>query len=136
MSVKFRIGLTIDGEALLKIIGNMLPIEDVEVEELTPSKTALAERAFAVHKITRRAIAASKRKPKFTRPNTKTKLDRGINKIIVGALTERPMRAKELQPLVHEAGWSSNSVNSRLEALRLKGFVTPVGDGRWQMVKT
>lgn len=129
MSVKFRIGLTIDGETLFALMAKILPIEDLSVKELPP----LTERAFAVNKITRRAIAASK--PKFKRPNAEIKLDRGINKIIVEALTERSMRASELEPLVVTAGWSRNSVNSRLEFLRQKGFVTRIGDGRWQMVK-
>ena len=130
MSVKFRVGLTIDGETLFALMAKMLPIEDLSVKELPPEPT-LTERAFAVNKITRHAITASKR----SRRSASVRLDKGINKVLVDALTERPMRALELQPLVKEAGWSGNSVNSRLESLRLKGFVTRISEGRWQLVK-
>jgi len=120
MSVKFRIGLTIDGETLFGIIAKMLPVEDVSVEEVSP-KPRLAQRAIAI---------AHRPKPKR---QGKVRLKAGINGIILTAMADGPKRALELKPLVEAAGYSQNSVNSRLEELRKKGITERVGDGKWRV---
>jgi len=111
---------------LFAVIAKMLPIEDLEVEEL-PAGT-LAERAIAMHKLTH-AI-----KGKGSHGRLPMKLDRGINKIILEALSTGPKRALELHPPVVAGGWSKSSVNSRLEFLREKGIVEPIGDGTWRRI--
>ena len=128
MSVDYKVKFTISGETLFALFAKMLPIDNVSIEEL-PTKPTLAERAIAVNKITARAIENHKGGRGGHR---KANLDMGINKIIMDALAERPMRAVELQPLVTGAGWSPNSVNSRLEVLRMKGVIERVGDGTWR----
>ena len=127
MSVKFKVGFTISGETVFALIAKMLPIEDLNVEELPPTKTTgereLAELAHSLHP---RRLAHKRASPG---PNLK----KGINGIIMVALKDKPMRATELQPLLKAAGFSSNSVNSRLEALRNQGVLERIGDGRWKI---
>jgi hypothetical protein len=102
-----------------------LPIEELSIEELAPK---LAERAIAIHKI------AHKPKPKVQkRASSGPNLMKGINSIIVMALAAGPLRAVDLQPKVIAAGFSANSVNSRLESLRNQGVVEQTGEGRWRM---
>ena len=71
MSVKFKVRFTISGETVFALIAKMLPIEDLEVEEI-PVKS-LAERA--IHKI------AHKPKGKGSAGRMPMKLDSGINKV-------------------------------------------------------
>jgi hypothetical protein len=127
MSVKFKIGFTIAGETLFAMVAKMLPIEDLSVEELAPKPT-LAERAIAVPKITHRA------KPKtYQRPSPGPDLKRGVNAILMTEMSFGPKRSVELQPKVKAAGFSPNSVNSRLEALQRFGVIERIGDGRWRI---
>ena len=129
MSVNFKVGFTISGETLFALIAKMLPIDDLSVEEIP----TLTERSIAVHKLTQQAIAAH-RKPQAQRKNNPLRLNMGINGIVLTAMKDKPMKALELQPLIVAAGFSANSINSRLEALRIKGIIERVGDGRWRVV--
>jgi hypothetical protein len=129
MSVKFKIGFTIAGETLFALMSKMLPIENLSVEELAPaSKTPLADRAIEHH---RKKFLP--RKHVNTRARPGPSLTRGINMIIVGELEKGPKRAIEMQPKLKAAGFSPNSVTSRLEALQGHGIVVRVGDGRWKL---
>jgi hypothetical protein len=131
MTVKFKIGFTIDGETLFGLMAKFLPIEDLSVEEV-PSKPTLAERAIAIHK--QHAITAAK-KPKrqiHKRASPGPNLTGGINGIVMIALSDGPKRAIDIQPKVVAAGFSASSVNSRLEELRKLGVIERVGDGTWR----
>ena len=119
MSVNFKVGFTISGETLFALFAKMLPIDDLSVEEIPP-KLTLAERAIAIQ-----------RKPQ-ARKNS-PRLNMGINGIILTAMKDKPMRALQMKSLIVAAGFSANSVNSRLEALRLKGIIERVGDGTWRV---
>ena len=132
MSVKFKIGFTIAGETLFALMSKMLPIENLSVEELAPaSKTPLADRAIELHQ----KKFLPRKKPLNKRASPGPSLTRGINMVIVNELESGPKRASELQPKAKAAGFSNNSVNSRLEALRNHGIVERIGDGRWRMKK-
>jgi hypothetical protein len=124
MSVKFRVGFTMSAETLFGIIAKFVPIEDLEVEELAPRvETAPKPKLIADRKPNKRASRG---------PNLK----KGVNGIIVVALKDKPLRAADLQPLVKAAGYSANSVNSRLEALHRFGVLARIGDGRWKLNAT
>ena len=122
MSVNFKVGFTISGETLFALIAKMLPIENLEVEEIP------------AHKPPTKPIALPHRKPQARRKNNPMRLKMGINGIVLTAMKDKPMKAQELQPLIKAAGYSVNSINSRLEALRIKGIIARVGDGRWRVV--
>jgi hypothetical protein len=125
MSVKFRIGFTITGEALFGLVAKMgLPIEDLEVEEMGPNPM-LTERAIAIHKLMH--------KPKQKRASPGPNLKKGINSIVMMALSDGPKRPIDMHPKLKAAGFSPNSITSRLEKLSSFGAVERVGDGRWKI---
>jgi hypothetical protein len=130
MTIKFKIGFTIGADTLFGLMSKMLPIEDLEVEEIAP-KPMLAERAIAIHKLTH------KPKPQIRkRVSPGPDLKKGINGVIMVALSDEPKRAIELQPKIAAAGFSENSVTSRLEALRKHGVIERDSDGRWKRRET
>ena len=130
--MKFKVGFTIGSETLFAMIAKMLPIENVSVEEIVESKTPLAQRAIALHQ---KKFPTQPKKQIHRRASPGPSLTRGINMVIVNELESGPKRATELQPKAKAAGFSNNSVNSRLEALRNHGIVERIGDGRWRLKK-
>jgi hypothetical protein len=132
--VKFKIGFTIPSDTLIAMIAKFLPIEDLSVEEIVPKPT-LAERSIAIHKLTQQAIATHKSKPQINkRASPGPNLKKGINGIVVTELSTGPKRAIDMQPKVVAAGFSANSVTSRLEELRKYGVIERMGDGKWKRV--
>lgn len=125
--MKFKVGFTIGSETLFAMIAKMLPIEDVSIEELAPIKADRVITGIRAHP----QIARKKK-----RDRGGPRLNMGINAIIMAELKESPKRAVEMQPKVTAAGFSANSVTSRLEALRDHGVVSRVGDGRWKLNAT
>ena len=125
--MKFKVGFTIGSETLFAMIAKMLPIEDVSIEELAPIKADRVITGIRAHP----QIARKKK-----RDRGGPRLNMGINAIIMAELKESPKRAVEMQTKVTAAGFSANSVTSRLEALRDHGVVSRVGDGRWKLNAT
>ena len=120
MSVEYKVKFTISGEALFALFAKMLPLENLSVEEVLSGVEATPRLAPTMKKRARR---------RSTGPNLKE----GINGILVTTLKDKPLRAVELQPMIKAAGFSANSVNSRLEELRKQGVVERVGDGTWKL---
>ena len=118
MSVDYKVKFTISGEALFALFAKMLPIDDVSIEEVLSGVEPTPR--LAMKKRARRRLPG---------PNLKE----GINGILVTALKDKPLRAVELQPMIKAAGFSANSINSRLEELRKQGVVERVGDGTWKL---
>ena len=118
MSVNFKVGFTISGETLFALFAKMLPIDDLSVEEIPAHKPPAKPIALP------REPQARKNSPR---------LNMGINGIILTAMKDKPMRALQMKSLLVAAGFSAHSVNSRLEALRLKGIIERVGDGTWRV---
>jgi hypothetical protein len=123
--VKFKIGFTIPSDTLIAMIAKFLPIEDLSVEEIVPR---IASTPKPLHLPTT--------KGKYKRPSPGPNLKKGINGILITELSIGPKRAVELQPKVVAAGFSGNSVNSRLEELRKYGVIERMGDGKWKRCET
>jgi hypothetical protein len=111
--VRFKIGFTIGAETLFGLMSKMLPIEDLSVEELVERQP-----------IARMVIKG--------RRGTKPDLNHGINAILLAEMANGPMRAAELEKSLVAAGFSANSVGSRLSKLREQGVVEQIGDGTWR----
>ena len=126
MSVKFKVGFTISGETLFALFAKMLPIDDLSVEEVGPWPVTGS-------KLLPKSKTAPTRKPQARKKNNPMRLNMGINGIVLTAMKGKPMRALELQPLLKAAGYSINSINSRLENLRQRNIVERVGDGTWRL---
>jgi hypothetical protein len=122
MTVKFKIGFTIDSETLFGLMSKMLPIDNLSVEEMverTP-ETKFVEAPWTKRPIKRR------------KPSIPIRLDQGINSVVMAALAEGPVSEVVLRPKIKAHGFSPNSVSSRLQFLQRKGFIERVGDGRWR----
>jgi hypothetical protein len=126
MSVKFRIGFDITGETVFAMIAKMLPIENLSVMELPPTvPSRLSTPTPRLH---------GPKPQRHKRPLTGPNLKKGINGIIMTELREGPKRASHFEPRIIAGGWSRNSINSRLEALR--GFGVIINEnGLWRLVK-
>jgi hypothetical protein len=123
--VKFRLGFTVSAETLFALMSKVLPIDDLSVEEVMDRPrppSALPERK----KLPRKAYAK--------RVSKGLNLNEGINGIILTAMSDGlAHRAADLQPLVKAAGFSPNSVGSRLQALREHGVVKQLDNGGWRL---
>jgi hypothetical protein len=120
--VKFKIGFTIASDTLIAMIAKFLPVEDVSVTEIVPKLKAPTLHLPRAEKKTNKRASPG--------PNLK----KGINGIIMAEFSTGPKRALDLQPKVVAAGFSANSVNSRLEELRKVGVIERMGDGKWKQV--
>jgi hypothetical protein len=126
MTVKFKIGFTIGSETLFGLMSKMLPIENLSVEEFVERqpRPPLEAIAHAVKPITKRKS--------FKRASPGPNLEKGINSIIMTALSDGPQRAIDIQPKIAAAGFSQNSISSRLEELRKYGVLERTDDGSWR----
>lgn len=139
--MKFKIGFTIEGETLFRMLSKFLPVDDLQVEELAP--TAPVSAPPLPHDWTpgwSKQIAKPVRKkprPYKRRPAKPMDLKTGINRVIVEALADgQPHRAAELGPLLVSSGFAANSVSSRLQSLEQHGIVKRIGDGTWMLGST
>lgn len=124
---KFRIAFTIDAETMFGIMNKLLPINDLQVEELHEAPRP----KLALQGMVRRAIPQRKK-----RRSRGIDLEHGINSILVDHLSDgKPHRTQEMQPLMKTGDYSPNSVNSRLEELRKAGIVERVGHGTWKLIQ-
>jgi hypothetical protein len=123
MIVKYKIAFTMDAETLFGLMSKMLPIENLSVEELVEHQPKLPIEAIA------HAVKHIKRKK---RPSIPIRLDRGINGIILTAMSDKPVRAIEIRPKIVAAGFSGNSLTSRMQFLQEHGVIEPLGNGTWR----
>jgi hypothetical protein len=128
MSVKFKIGFTMDAETLFSMISKFLPVQDLHVEEVI-------ERPAPEFVPSIKPKSITQYKPKQKRRSSKPlDLKVGINRIIIEAMADgEPHRAVEFKPLLEKGGYSPNSVGSRLQNLEYHGIVGRLGDGTWRL---
>jgi hypothetical protein len=130
MSVKFKIGFTITPEVLFGIIGKVLPLENLHIEQLVeapmPDPAIRFDRRFDLPK------PKKLKKPK-KKPSIPLNLEKGINKIMITALQTRPHKAIEIKPMLISGGYSGNSVGSRLQNLETHGVVERMQNGYWRL---
>jgi hypothetical protein len=135
MTIKYKLGFTIDSETLFGILSKFLPIQDLSVEEVVerPAPERVLTRAdlpglvHSLHKPKRKYKWA----PEKRRPPRPMDLKAGINRIIMEVLEKGPATAVSMRPLVQAAAYSPNSVSSRLQNLQENKIVARNGDGAW-----
>ena len=123
--IKYKVGFAISAETLFGLLGKLLPIEDLEVEELI----ALEAKPKPAHRL-------EHAKPKQQRNRGGPDLEAGVNRIIMQALAGGPKRAADLKSEVRAGGYASTGIGSRLERLlhhkiirRPKPGVYEIADG-------
>ena len=135
MKMKFKVAFTMDGETLFKLLGKVLPIEDLNVEEFIERPQSQPTVLKAHRVITGLKSQVQIAKPKGKRRVSKPlDLNAGINAVIMEAMAGGlPVRAVDLRPKIKARGFSENSVGSRLQNLREHGVVEQAGDGTWRL---
>jgi hypothetical protein len=137
MTVKFKIGFTIDGETLFGMIAKFLPVEDLQVEEVGPRVVPVATVA-TVATVARvaRLVAPISPPRERRRGRVPMQLDQGANAIIIKALADgKPHSAGALKPLFRAAGYADSGVGSRLDKLKDAGVVHQPEFGLWQLTE-
>lgn len=132
--VKFRIGFTITPEVLFGIIGKVLPLEDMHIEQIVdapiPDPAIRFDKKFDLPKPIKHK--KSKRKSSIS-----VDLTKGVNMIIMDVLKKGPGKAVEMRAKVRTtSNYSPNSIGSRLQSLERNGVVVRMGDGKWCLSKS
>ena len=137
MSVKFKLGFTINAETLFMLMSKMLPIEDLSVEEVVErpaTQPTLANNTY-INQLTGKTDYKNKKpKGKYLRRHHGPNLKAGINGVITTHLSDgmgHPLN--EFRKPLKAAGYSESSVSSRMEELRKRGVVENLGDGTWRL---
>ena len=131
MTVKFKIGFTIDAETLFSIVAKFLPLEDLAIEEVierprTPAPRTLAT-ALPPQRIKKRARSMRGEGPNLTE---------GVNGIIVKHLSDgQPHRAIELKALLKAQSYADSGIGSRLDRLKANNVVFQPDFGLWQLTE-
>ena len=139
--MKFKIGFTIEGETLFRMLSKFLPVDDLQVEELAPASAPMPVPSVSHDWVPgwSKQIAKVRKKPRpyKRRPAKPMDLKSGINRVIMEALADgQPHRAAELGPLLVSSGFAANSVSSRLQSLEQHGIIKRIGDGTWTLNAT
>lgn len=138
--VKFRIGFTITPEVLFGIIGKVLPLEDMHIEQVVetpapdpkwhPDPAIRFDKKFDLPKPT-------KSKKHKRNPSIPIDLTKGVNKTIMDLLKNGPHKAIEMRAALRKTtSYSPNSIGSRLQSLERNGVVVRMGDGKWCLAKS
>jgi hypothetical protein len=128
--MKYKIEFSGQAELLFAVMAKLLPDElHVHVEEIIdkpePSPT---KHRLEAPKSERRHIKA------YTRITAGPNIDKGINKIIVGILSDgKPHKLADVRAALQESDYSVNSSSSRLQDLATHKYIYQPGPGLWQL---
>ena len=132
MTIKYKLGFTIDSETLFGILSKFLPIQDLSVEEVVdhpaPDPAIRFDKRFDLPKPPKRKNAPR------GRGSRGVNLTEGINGIIMGAMADgKPRFGAEFRPLLRARTYSENSVLSRLNELSKHGYIKRLSNGAWEL---
>jgi hypothetical protein len=129
MTVKFKIGFTIDAETLFSIVAKFLPLENLAIEEVVERPRTPAPRTLATA-----ALPPRRKRARAGREGEGPNLAEGVNGIIVKHLSDgQPHRAIELKALLKAQGYADSGIGSRLDRLRASKVVFQPDFGLWQL---
>lgn len=129
--MKYKVTLDIHGEPLIRLLARYAPFDITGVEELPPEPLdpVMSKGIGKQH-----ALPPIRRKKWARKASIPMDLKAGINRIILEMLEVGPRHASDFKKPVSNAGYSPNSVNSRLGKLEAKGIVKRVGNGTWKLL--
>jgi hypothetical protein len=124
MTVKYKIGFTVDAETLFGLISKFLPFEHLSVEEVIERPRAVQPRLEPAPK------------PKRKWASRSMDLEHGVNAIIMGVLADgEPHPLKEMERAIAATGqYSKNSLGSRITNLSVRGVIVKTSPGHWRAV--
>ena len=138
MTVKFKIGFTVDAQTMFEMIAKFLPIDALSVEEVVerPPQPKLMMAHSQPQLAPRPKLAEFMPKGRKKRPPKPVDLDRGINKIILDMLSDgKPRTPAELKAAIAAGKYSPNSLGSRMGQLVRDGYVMQPDYGLYQKGK-
>jgi hypothetical protein len=126
MSVKFRLGFTVDAQTMFSLMAKLLPIEDLNVEELIE------------HEAIRPAPRIAKPQAQVRKPYTRTRrgdppTGGGRFAAIKPALELGPLTLPEIRAILIKAGFAANGLSSAITAWRGFGLIEKIEYGRYQL---
>jgi hypothetical protein len=131
MTIKYKLGFTIDSETLFSIMSKFLPIQDLSVEEVVVPEPQLNDGP----RFDKR-FDLPKPKPKRTNQRKyggQVDLTLGVNAVIMGVLSDRQAHTyREMRDAIAKTVYSPNGIGSRLERLVAVGYVTRLGGGKYR----
>jgi hypothetical protein len=136
MTIKYKLGFTIDSETLFGILSKFLPVQDLTVEEVPVierqlKRADLPELLHSLHKPKPVRVKQVRRKKGSGHV---LNLYAGCNAIIMTTFADgEPHVGKETFPGLKAAGYGTNGLYGRLERLRLHGYITQPTPGMWQL---
>jgi len=132
MTVKYKIGLTIDAEMLFGIIAKFLPIQDLSVEEVIerePDPAIRFDKRFDLPKPVR-----AKQVRKVKGSGFALNLYAGGNAIIMATFADGKVHVgSDTFPAMRAAGYTTNGLYGRLKRLRNYGYLMQPRRGQWQL---
>ena len=120
MSVKFKIGFTMDAETLFGIVAKFLPLEHLSVEEVVehaPKRIQHAPKLAGP-----RTVRTIKRAT--PRAGYAINLEEGVNRIVMDILADGEVhRFVEMTRAMKASGFKGTGLGSRLKRLMAHGYV-------------
>jgi hypothetical protein len=128
--VKLEVKIRITSEEFLKLAARYLPFEIISAGEIVenPPKMPIEAISKAVQHITKRAIAKQRSR------KSAINLNRGMNKVVIEALTGGKMRTHDLREALVANGFANNSITSHLQRLTKYGIIRSRDKGIWELV--
>lgn len=131
--IKYKLQFTMSAETLFGLLGKVLPIENLAVEEIVEHNVVPPDAAIRFDKRFDLPKPAKLKRKKATRTSPGPNLEAGVNKVIMEALSKGAHRAVHLKRLVGAAGYAATGIGSRLEALRRAGIVFRPEPGLYEL---
>jgi|SRR5580698_224731 hypothetical protein len=141
MTIKYKLGFTIDSETLFSIMSKFLPIQDLSVEEVV--ERPLEDRVNAKMKALGHALQAKQLKPVRKQPphprarrisGYPVNLYGGVNNIIMSSLADgKPHTLVDSHANIVAAGYSKSGLYSRVQRLVKHGYIVRVRSGYYQL---
>jgi hypothetical protein len=133
MTIKYKLGFTIDSETLFSIMAKFLPIQDLSVEEVVVPESQLNDGPRFDKRFD---LPKPKLKPKRARriSGYPVNLYGGVNNIIMSSLADgKPHMLVDSHANIVAAGYSKSGLYSRVQRLVKHGYIVRVRSGYYQL---
>ena len=132
MTIKYKLGFTIDSETLFGLLSKFLPIQDLSVEEVmerAPDPAIRFDKRFDLPTPVRAKQVRRKKGSGYA-----LNLYAGSNAIIMTTFADgEPHAGVECDAAMSAAGYATNGLYGRLDRLRRHGYITHPRPGQWQL---
>ena len=146
MTIKYKLGFTIDSEVMFMLLSKFLPIQDLSVEEVvvpTPDPAIRFDQRFdqpdtTVSKLTGKTYYSKLKRAKQVRRKKGSGYavnpHAGCNAVLLMFLRDgRPHAFADAIPAVKAAGYSPNGMYGRIERLLRHGYIERIAKGQYQL---